>query len=103
MDHRGYGLSQGTRGNFKSVNTLVKDAAAFVKITQFKYPGIPIFIFGISLGGHIALRLSTMLDIAGVILLVPFVNVESKIVQNGIVKGLLAGASQILGQVGLRV
>lgn len=52
-DHQGHGLSEGKMGYIKHFSTYDKDLAVFIDNTLEKYPGIPVFLLGHSIGGTI--------------------------------------------------
>lgn len=52
-DLRGHGLSGGARQVFGSLDQLVSDVDATVEAAKAKHPGLPVFIYGHSLGGLI--------------------------------------------------
>lgn len=54
-DQRGHGRTPGRRGHYR-FDDLVDDLARFVDVTADRYPGIPIFLVGHSLGALVALR-----------------------------------------------
>jgi alpha-beta hydrolase superfamily lysophospholipase len=53
-DHRGHGLSGGKRGYIKSFFEMVDDMGVIVKKAKAENPGLPVFILGHSMGGHVA-------------------------------------------------
>lgn len=53
-DHRGHGLSEGRRGYVKSFFEMVDDMDVIVKKAKTENPGLPVFILGHSMGGHVA-------------------------------------------------
>ncbi len=55
MDLRGHGLSSGTRGHCAPRKLILQDVDALIQTAQTKYPGVPIILYGHSLGGNIAL------------------------------------------------
>lgn len=55
MDLRGHGLSSGTRGHTSPRKNVLKDVDSLIEFCQCEYPGIPIFLYGHSMGGNIAL------------------------------------------------
>ena len=55
-DHRGHGRSRGQRGYVRSFDQLINDLRAFLKLVSIHEDKKPIFLFGHSLGGLIALR-----------------------------------------------
>lgn len=52
-DLRGHGKSGGQRGHVSSFDDYVKDTDILIKEAQERYPGIPLFLYGHSLGGII--------------------------------------------------
>lgn len=55
MDLRGHGLSGGPRGHCAPRKLILKDVDALIEKAQSLYPGVPIILYGHSLGGNIAL------------------------------------------------
>lgn len=56
LDLRGFGLSDGRRGHVDSWSDYIDDVSLFVDLVAAEHPGTPIFLFGQSLGGLIALE-----------------------------------------------
>ncbi|UCE98181.1 MAG: lysophospholipase [Dehalococcoidia bacterium] len=54
-DHQGHGFSGGSRGYIRHFATYTKDLISFIDIISEKYPHIPIFLLGHSIGGTIAI------------------------------------------------
>jgi len=54
-DHQGHGFSGGRRGYIRYFATYTKDFINFVNFIFKKYPRIPIFVLGHSIGGTIAI------------------------------------------------
>ncbi|HCX00957.1 MAG TPA: alpha/beta hydrolase, partial [Syntrophaceae bacterium] len=56
-DHRGHGKSEGKRGHVKSFQEFIDDEKQFWhNIIQTKFPGIPYFVLGHSMGSLIAMN-----------------------------------------------
>jgi alpha-beta hydrolase superfamily lysophospholipase len=55
MDLRGHGLSAGKRGHTSPRERIIKDIDLLIEFTQDEYPDLPIFLYGHSMGGNIAL------------------------------------------------
>lgn len=55
MDLRGHGFSSGTRGHTSPRSSILEDIDRLIEYGQKEYPGVPIFLYGHSLGGNIAL------------------------------------------------
>ena len=54
MDYRGHGTSQGKRGHISSYDQLMDDTDLLVKKARAVFNGLPVIIYGHSLGGNIA-------------------------------------------------
>ncbi len=54
MDYRGHGTSQGKKGHISSYKQLMDDTDLLVKKAGELFNGLPLFIYGHSLGGNIA-------------------------------------------------
>lgn len=68
-DLRGHGLSAGQRGHTPSYESLLDDISDFLADARKRYPGLPIFLYGHSMGGNLAINyaLRTPQDLTGVI------------------------------------
>ncbi|MCI8631276.1 MAG: alpha/beta hydrolase [Firmicutes bacterium] len=55
MDHRGHGLSEGTRGHAAPRREVLSDIDALITYTESNFPGLPIIMYGHSMGGNIML------------------------------------------------
>lgn len=51
-DLRGHGQSSGQRGHTLDYDALMNDISDFIASTRKKYPGLPIFLYGHSMGGN---------------------------------------------------
>jgi alpha-beta hydrolase superfamily lysophospholipase len=56
MDLRGHGLSSGKRGHTSPRGRIFKDIDLLIEFMQGEYPDLPIFLYGHSMGGNIALE-----------------------------------------------
>ncbi len=54
QDHRGHGHSGGPRQRFDSIEELVNDVSLAVAEAKKRHPGVPIFLYGHSMGGLVA-------------------------------------------------
>lgn len=54
MDLRGHGRSQGKRGHTPSYNHLLDDIDLLLEKTREQFPGLPVFLYGHSMGGNLA-------------------------------------------------
>jgi alpha-beta hydrolase superfamily lysophospholipase len=59
VDHPGHGRSPGTRGNLASMAVTVGGVDALARLAGERHPGVPLFVYGHSLGGLIALQYLT--------------------------------------------
>lgn len=55
FDLRGHGKSGGARGHFPSLNTVMQDIKEFLGFLAQRYPELPQFLYGHSLGGLLVL------------------------------------------------
>lgn len=69
FDLRGHGKSSGKRGHIASNHIYFSDIDTMINLAKKDFPGIPIFIYGHSLGGNMILNYSLKMkpDIRGVI------------------------------------
>src|SRR5687768_12588636 len=51
FDLRGHGLSGGQRGHAPSYESLLDDIADFLSDAKRRYPDVPVFLYGHSMGG----------------------------------------------------
>jgi acylglycerol lipase len=80
IDWRGHGKSEGPRGLLPSFPVLLNDCLKFVDEMQKHYPGLPIFLFGHSLGACISLHISEHRPglIKGMMLMSPALGIQSR-------------------------
>ncbi len=72
-DQRGFGASP-TRGRWPGTDTLVGDAEAVARLLRAKYPDVPLYIAGESMGGAVAMVAADRgIEEDGLILLAPAV------------------------------
>ncbi|MFS0726118.1 alpha/beta hydrolase [Paenibacillus sp. 1P07SE] len=73
-DQRGHGRSPGKRGHTPSVQRLTEDAEHALGTASRRYPGLPVFLYGHSMGGNVSLScaLRRQPEIAGLILTSPW-------------------------------
>jgi alpha-beta hydrolase superfamily lysophospholipase len=69
FDLRGHGKSGGARGHTPSYDALMDDTADFMALIEKRYPGLPRFLYGHSMGGNQVLNfcLRRKPDVVGVI------------------------------------
>ena len=56
MDIQGYGRSAGGRGHARDLDALLDDIVLLLDETRRRYPGVPLFLYGHSMGGNLALN-----------------------------------------------
>jgi alpha-beta hydrolase superfamily lysophospholipase len=74
-DHRGHGYSGGHQGDMEGLEKLLEDAALVQAVAREKVPRAPLFVFGHSFGGQLALlyALRHQPELKGLILSAPLV------------------------------
>lgn len=79
IDHRGHGRSEGQRAQIDAIEQTVADLHAFMAVMRADHPGVPVFLFGHSMGGAIAFgyALRHQSELAGLILSAPAVVIEN--------------------------
>lgn len=55
-DLQGHGRSEGVRGHIVSMDETIDDAMAVLAEARERHPGLPVFLYGHSMGGNIALN-----------------------------------------------
>ncbi|MFN4081735.1 MAG: lysophospholipase [Saprospiraceae bacterium] len=56
FDQQGHGRTKGPRGAAHSLNSLLDDIGLFVEQVKARYPDTPVFLYGHSMGGQLALN-----------------------------------------------
>jgi alpha-beta hydrolase superfamily lysophospholipase len=56
FDLRGHGQSAGQRGHTPNYESLMNDITDFIADAQKRYPGLPVFLYGHSMGGNQAIN-----------------------------------------------
>ena len=74
FDQRGHGRSGGPRGHVPSYDQMMDDIALLLEQTAARYPGLPMFLYGHSMGGNEVLNFSLRRkpELKGVIATGPF-------------------------------
>jgi alpha-beta hydrolase superfamily lysophospholipase len=69
FDHRGHGRSDGPRGHMPSIEAVMIDIDLLIENSLKRYPGLPIILYGHSLGGILVLYygLTRKPDVKGII------------------------------------
>jgi len=78
-DHTGHGKSDGLRGYIADYQQAVDDAAHLVDLMRLDHPNLPLFIFGHSMGGGLAIHLAKRFQahLKGLILTGPTLEIAS--------------------------
>ena len=73
LDHHGHGRSAGRRAATRRFDDFVDDAEALLDRARIRDPGLPVFLYGHSMGGLIATRLALRRqdDLAGLVVTGP--------------------------------
>ena len=73
FDQRGHGKSDGIRGFENSYDAIMDDIAQNIQNAKDRYPGLPVFLYGHSLGGNLVLffALTRKPELKGVIATAP--------------------------------
>jgi alpha-beta hydrolase superfamily lysophospholipase len=75
FDQQGYGRSEGKRGHAKNLDVLLDDIGQLLEETRRRYPGVPLFLYGHSMGGGLVLNYVTRRDplLAGLVATAPWI------------------------------
>ncbi len=103
-DLRGHGRSGGARGHTPSYEALMEDIHRFLSQVEERFPGLPCFLYGHSLGGNLVLNYALRLkpELKGVIATSPWLRLAfdpapSKITLGKWMNGIAPGFSQSSG------
>jgi len=100
-DHPGHGRSAGTRGNIGSMTAAVAGVAGTVRLAGERHPGMPLFVYGHSLGGLIALQYLTGAPdarIRGAVISAPALDTS---VATGVLRKVVPVLSRLLPDLGI--
>lgn len=80
-DYRNHGYSEGKKGDMKNFKNILKDLNYFTNFIKEKYPNIPIFLFGESMGGAVTINFANEFaldfsNLSGLILFAPAVKIN---------------------------
>jgi alpha-beta hydrolase superfamily lysophospholipase len=102
-DHRGHGRSDGTRGNVDRMSTVITDLETMIRSVAGRHPELPLFLYGHSMGGLIALAYltGTPVDLRGVVLSASAVEVSVGSKAARAAAGVLSAVVPNLGVVAL--
>ncbi len=94
VDLHGHGRSGGARQRFESIDQLVEDVRQVVKVAKTEHPGVPVFLYGHSLGGLITTTyaLEHPEELAGVILSGPGIKLQPDVTSGQISAAHFFGA-----------
>lgn len=72
-DQRGHGHAEGKRGHAR-YEELLEDVLAMLELARERYPGVPLFLYGHSMGGNVVLgcALRYKPDVAGIVVSSPW-------------------------------
>lgn len=75
LDLQGYGRSEGRRGHTRSLDALFDDITLLLEETRRRYPQVPLFLYGHSMGGNLTLHYTVLRqpDIRGLIATSPWI------------------------------
>lgn len=104
FDLRGHGKSGGARGHSPSYQALMDDIEEFLVLVGKRFPAIPLFIYGHSLGGNLVLNFTLRCkpEAAGVIVTAPWLKLafappSSQVVLARIMNKIAPGFTQNSG------
>ena len=104
FDVRGHGKSGGPRGHTPSYDALMDDIDVFVHLVAGRYPGLPRFLYGHSMGGNFVINFALRCrpEVVGVIATGPWLKLafqpaSSKVTLGKIMNNILPGFSQASG------
>ena len=104
FDVRGHGISGGPRGHTPSYDALMDDIDLFIHLVAGRYPGLPRFLYGHSLGGNFVINFALRCrpELVGVIATGPWLKLafqpaSSKVMLGKIMNNILPGFSQASG------
>lgn len=105
FDLRGHGRSEGLRGHTPSFQAFMKDIDLLLDAVQDRYPGLPRFLYGHSLGGVLVLNylLRRKPDLAGVVASAPGLRtaLEQQTIKVGLAKVMGSMAPRVSLPTGL--
>jgi alpha-beta hydrolase superfamily lysophospholipase len=104
FDVRGHGKSGGPRGHTPSYDALMDDIDLFIYLVANRYPGLPRFLYGHSLGGNFVINFALRCrpELVGVIATGPWLKLafqpaSSKVMLGKIMNNILPSFSQASG------
>jgi alpha-beta hydrolase superfamily lysophospholipase len=99
VDHPGHGRSDGPRGNIDSMAKTVAGVEAMAHLAIERHPDVPVFVYGHSLGGLIALQYitGTPIELRGAVISAPSLDVSAATPVQRAASGLLSRFTPNLG------
>jgi alpha-beta hydrolase superfamily lysophospholipase len=94
FDLRGHGKSEGKRGNIPSLEVAFNDIGLFLEKVFNKYPGIPVVLYGHSLGGNLAVNFVLSQDsiVSALIMTSPWLKLSNPVPKYKLILAHLAGS-----------
>lgn len=94
FDLRGHGLSEGKRGNIPSMEVASGDIGLFLDKVEVIFPGIPVVLYGHSLGGNLAVNyvLSKNIKLAALVMTSPWLQLSNPVPKYKLILAHLAGS-----------
>jgi len=79
-DLRGHGRSFGKRGHFPSFNLIMDDISFFLEMARRRHPGLPVVLYGHSMGGNLVLNylIRKKPPVAGAVVTSPWLRLNLK-------------------------
>jgi alpha-beta hydrolase superfamily lysophospholipase len=79
-DLRGHGRSFGKRGHFPSYDIVMQDISLFLETAWSRHPGLPVILYGHSMGGNLVLNylVSNKPPVAGAVVTSPWLRLNIK-------------------------
>jgi alpha-beta hydrolase superfamily lysophospholipase len=94
FDLRGHGLSEGRRGSIPSMDVALSDIGLFLEKVATIFPGIPLVLYGHSLGGNLAVNyvIEMHSNLAGLIITSPWLKLSMPVPGYKMILASLAGS-----------
>jgi alpha-beta hydrolase superfamily lysophospholipase len=80
LDHRGHGRSEGKRGHTRIYDAFLEEVSLTIQVINDIHPGVPIFLYGHSMGGNIVLNYgirNATAALAGIISSAPWIRLPN--------------------------
>jgi alpha-beta hydrolase superfamily lysophospholipase len=80
FDHPGHGQTPGKRGHVKNMEALMEGVAVMLTEAKSRYPDLPVYLYGHSMGGNITLNyiLRKQPEVAGAIISAPHISMVTE-------------------------